>query len=131
MATPREIALPSGAVLKVAPAPFAASKALYQAVMLELRSIPFNGKEDRADLIKNFFCAGCASQAIEVCLAECLKRCTYNDAKIDNDTFEPTERRQDYLTVVLEVAKENIGPFVNSLYAEFQKLMAIVESIQK
>lgn len=128
----REIKLPSGATLKVQPSPFAISKALYQALLKEAKEVPFDTKMEMATLWKNLFCIAFSSPTIEACLQECFKRCTFNggagDIKIDENTFEPVERRDDYMKVCVEVAKENVLPFVKSLYAEYQHISAILET---
>lgn len=133
----REVALPSGAVLRVAPSPFPIAKALYHAVLKEARGIDFaDGNKELPSVFLELFCAGFSSPEIDRALFECMKRCTYNhggkgDLKIDADTFEPEHAREDYMTVCMEVAKENIGPFVKSLYAEFRQALSMLESIQK
>lgn len=126
----REMQLPSGAVLKINAAPWAEAKALYKAMLKEMRDVEINTKSEALDLYKNLFCVGFASNEIEACLAQCLKRCTYNDLKIDNDTFEKVETREDYVTVCVEVAKENVFPFLKSLYAEFQRISVMIEGSQ-
>lgn len=130
----REVKLPSGATLKLNPSPFAISKALYQAMLKELKDITISDIKD-ADLMKSFFCVGFSSIEIEALIWECFKRCTYNagngDLRIDIDTFEPVERRQDYLAVCAEVAKENIDPFARSLYAEYKRYMEMTVNIRK
>lgn len=131
----RELDLPSGAILKITPAPFKDAKALYQAMLVELRhiSVPSNGEVGA--LFKDLFCAGFSSKAVESCLNECFKRCTYNtgagDFKIDDSSFEPVERREDYMKVCVEVAKDNVGPFGKSLFAEFKQGMSMAEGILK
>jgi hypothetical protein len=131
----KEIALPSGAILKVAPAPFAVSKALYQAILREIQHVPLSMNGEMGDLLKSLFCVGFSSLAIEACLKECFKRCLYvrgsTELKIDDDTFEPVAARDDYLTVCKEVAQENIFPFVKSLYAVYQEATAAAVSFQK
>lgn len=121
----KEVKLPTGAVLKVTPAPFADAKALYQAVLDEVKPLSIAGKPE-VEMYKDLFCAGFSSKKIEAALWECFKRCQYcdqrGDLKIDKDTFEPVESRDDYLTVCMEVAKENLAPFVKSLYAEYAHL---------
>ncbi len=128
----RKVTLASGAILTVNASTFAVSKALYQAMLRELKGIQVIGSVEKAQLYKDLFCTGFSSPEIESCLAECFKRCTYNangvELKIDNDTFEPVERRDDYMAVCMEVAKENVLPFVNSLYAEFVKVMGMTET---
>ena len=130
----KTVKLPSGAVLKITPAPFAEARALYQAVMEELKSIKLDPTADvDVNLYKDLFCAGLASKKIEACLWECMKRVTYDsgpgDFKIDGSTFEPVEARQDYLQVCFEVAQENIEPFMKSLYAQYAKILGTVQSV--
>jgi hypothetical protein len=124
----RSITLPSGAVLKVAPAPFAVSKNLWQALLREIRGVAMQGSLDVGSFLKDFFCVGFSSLEVEAALNECLKRCTYDggkgDLKIDDHTFEPVSARQDYVQVSLEVAKENIAPFAKSLFAEYRTNLA-------
>lgn len=123
----REVKLPSGATLKVQPSPFAISKALYQALLRELKAVSLKADTDMAMVYKDLFCAGFTSPEVERWLWECFKRCTYNrngaDLKIDESTFEPVECRDDFITICVEVTKENVFPFVKSLYAEFQRII--------
>lgn len=130
----KEIKLPSGAILKVAPAPFADSKALYQAILEEGKGIKVNSREEFGDLVKNVFCYSFASPKIEACLWKCFEKCLYDDtkgsaAKIDKDTFEPTERRQDWTQVCFEVAMENVSPFARGLMPLYSQILASAESI--
>lgn len=127
----REVELPSGAMLKITPAPFSDSKALYQAVLSELKDVSLGSKTEFGDLYKTLFCVGFSSKTIERCLWECFKRCTHNDVRITLDTFEPLECRDDYMKVCIEVAKDNIGPFGKSLFAEYQHALSMIESTQK
>lgn len=129
----REVQLPSGATLKVSPAPFVDAKNLYQALLRELRDLPLTNMENTEDLYKNLFCIGFSSPHIEAYLSKCLARCTYNDGrgsgdrKIDGDTFEPVDCRQDYMKVCVEVAQDNVAPFMSSLLPEFSRTSQIVE----
>jgi hypothetical protein len=131
----KEVKLPSGAVLKITPAPFVAAKALYQAVLKELRGIPMNTNTDVAALYKDVFCAGASSKEIEACVWECLKKCLYCVDGVDNrilpEVFEPVKAREDYTTICLEVAKENISPFVKSLLSEFGPILTSLKKDRK
>jgi hypothetical protein len=122
---------PSGATLKITPSPFAVSKALYQALLKELRTVRFDFT-DQVELYKQLFCVGFSSPEIERCLWECFKRCTYNsdagDLKITEDTFEPEKAREDYMTVCTEVAKVNIVPFAKNLFAEYERFSEILST---
>lgn len=123
-----EIKLPSGAVLRTSPAPFADSKALYQAFLKEAKGISFTKNSEVSALLKDVLCIGFSSPQIEEALWKCMGRCTYNELKIDQDTFENVKNREDYMKVCIEVAKENISPFMKSLYADYKDFMQMVEN---
>ncbi len=128
----RSITMPSGAVLEVAAAPFADAKRLYQALLYELRGITVVSDSDKLGLLKEIFCAGFSSVNVERALQPCLSRCLYMGQKIADDLFEPTERRKDYLQVLLEVAAENVGPFAETLWSEWNtRLSALKAESQK
>jgi hypothetical protein len=124
MSKPTTIKMPSGATLVVALASFAESKELYQVMMKEGKTLKIDGK---TDLDYNFFkdglCAFLSSKEVEAALWECMKRCTYNKMKIDEDTFEPEEAREDYMIVMYEVAMANLKPFLKGLSAQFGTLI--------
>lgn len=127
----KESVMPSGAVLKIQPAPFAEAKALWQAILKELKTINVSFGDNAALMLKDIFCAGFSSPYVELCLKPCLQRCTLDGLKIDDDTFEPELRRQDYVKVCAEVVRENVLPFVKALFAEFKTASAILDNIQK
>lgn len=131
----REVKLPSGAVLKITPSPFGVAKALYQAILKEVKGVKMNSKMEMVELYKELFCLGFSSPEVEERLLKCFERCTYNsgngDLKIDDQTFEPLKARDDYMQTCMEVAKENVLPFVKSLYAEYQRALALTESDPK
>lgn len=131
----REFNCPSGATLKINPAPFADAKNLYQALLRELRMVEIDQKREMASLYKDLFCIGFSSPEIESCLWKCFERCTYNsngaDLKIDKDSFEPVQCREDYLSVCMEVTKENVNPFMKALFAEYKLISETIESFQK
>ena len=116
----REVKMPSGATLKITPAPFSESKALYQALLREVKGIPINKDMPMVELYKSLYTSAFSSAEVEKALWPCMSRCLYNDLKVTPDTFEPVEARQDYEQVCIEVAKENAGPFANRLYAELK-----------
>lgn len=123
------VKLPSGAELRITLAPFADSKALYQAVLEELRNLKIDPKEDiDANLFKDIFCMGFSSKKIDQALNKCFQRVTYNNLKISDETWEPLQAREDYWSACLEVAKENILPFAKSLYAEFSHIFPMIVS---
>lgn len=123
----KEVNLPSGSTLKITPGSFDESKELLRVVMEEAKSLKLDmSQEVDFNLFKDIFCVGFSSKKIESALAPCLKRCLIDGLKIDKDTFEAIEKRQDYLEVLFEVAQENIAPFTKSLYAKFGAIMARV-----
>lgn len=117
----KEITLPSGAVLKIQPAPFAEAKNLHQAVLEELRRIRYEGEHFSFNFFKDAMCSLFSSKIVENCLDKCLRRCLYNDFKIDEKTFEKQETWVDYVDVCHEVGKENIDAFMESLCALLNK----------
>lgn len=119
----REVTLPSGAILKVAPAPFADALALNEAVMRVLRGVPVNARSELGEALKSMCCDFVASPEVKRALAPCMARCMYGGLKIDDTSFEAKEKRGDYYDVVYEVAKENLEPFLKSLYARFVALL--------
>lgn len=122
----KDIDLPSGAKLHISLAPFAAGKALYQAVLEEARDLRINDDaEVDVNLFKDLFCAGFSSKKIDKALDECMKKATYNSVKVSSDTFEPMEAREDYLDVCWEVAQFNLLPFTKSLMRQFSALSAL------
>lgn len=131
----KEIKLPSGATLKISVIPFAAAKALYQAILEEARSVKFDASTDMASVIKELVCVGFSSKKVEVTLWECMKRCLYNsgngDLKIDDSTFEPATARQDYSLICLEVIMECISPFMKGLSAELGRVITMITSIRQ
>lgn len=122
----KDVELPSGAVLKIQVGSFAESKALYQAFLEEVRGIQLMASAEIMNVFKDLACAAFSSKKIEAAMEPCLKRCLYNDGKIDKNTFEPTEAREDYMAVCVEVARENITPFLKSLSVEYQKFLAMM-----
>lgn len=123
----KEVTLPSGAILKLNLAPFADAKALYQAVFEEMRGLDID--PDKAEkLLKDLFCVGLSSKKIEKCLQKCLERVLYNGLKITDELFEDEAARGDYIPMCTEVAKENLLPFMKSLFVGFHQ---VLDQLQK
>lgn len=126
-----EVVLPSKAKLKISPSAFAVSKELFQAITEEMKSLNISAStEIDINLFKDMFCTGLSSKKIEKCIWECMKKATYNDLKITEDTFEPVEAREDYIPVMFEVAKENITPFMKSLFASYADILKKIPFVQ-
>ncbi len=131
----REVKLPSGAVLTINPSSFADARALYQAFLAEMKAIKLDLENlEMVDLYKELFCVGFSSPKIEACLWECFKRCTYDRGgapmKIDGNTFDEVAARRDYMQVCIEVAKENIDPFVSGLSASLRSAGQMIDTFR-
>lgn len=126
------IKLPSGAELKITLAPFADAKSLYQAVLEEMKCLKIDAAtEIDVNLFKDLFCYGFSSKKVETALEQCMKRCLINGIKIDKDTFEAEDLRQDYLIVCIEVVKANILPFLKPLFAQYNQLTQVIQGVPK
>lgn len=127
----KEIKLPSGAKLDITLAPLEDAKHLYQTVFDEYKPMQVNKDMDMGDpnLWKNLFFTGLSSKKIDAALKPCLDRATYNGLRIDKDTFEPADTRQDYWETCMQVAWTNIEPFSKGLYAKFSPLFEKLRSI--
>lgn len=121
----KEFKLPSGAVLKVGLSPFAVSKELYQAMLLEIKDIELKWSTDLdANFFKGIGCSLLSSKQFESKLWECFKKCTYNGEVINEETFESEKAREDYLEVCYSVARENIYPFTKTLMQRYSEVIA-------
>lgn len=127
----KEIELPSGRKIEITPAPFSEAKRLYQSLASEFMRLDIRETDEMGNLIKNVLCLGISSAVVDSALSPCIKRCTYEGRKIVEDTFEPVEAREDYLDVCYEIAKENVQPFMKSLFAQFRVISGTLESIQQ
>lgn len=124
------IELPSGAKLDVKLAPFSDSKALLQAFLEEIKAVKMAADTQLdVNLFKDLFCAGFSSPKVEAALTVCMNRCLYNGLRIDRETFESAEARQDYMLACFEVAKENVAPFTKGLYAKYSTLLASLKDL--
>lgn len=128
----RKVTLPSGSELTVQIATFADSKQLFHMLLEEVRTVPMDPSvELDSNFYKDLVCIGMSSKKIEAALQKCFTRCLYNGVRIDHTTFESVEARGDYLTVCLEVAEDNIHPFMKNLSAELSRILALLSSIRK
>lgn len=66
--------------------------------------------------IKDLVYTAFSSELIMSALEACFKRCTYNGLRIDANTFEPEEARQDYFITCKEVLIEQLRPFAPALF---------------
>lgn len=124
----KKVTLPSGAVLTITAASFPRARSLFKAVLEELKSVKVDAKEQMLSAMKDLACTAFSSNKIESALNDCLLSVLYDGAKINADTFEPVEKRQDYPVVMFEVAQENLLPFMSSLYALLSPLQEKAEN---
>lgn len=118
------IKLPSGAKLEITIAPFKDARALYQALLEEVKSLKMDPEaEVDVNLWKDLFCAALSSKKIEAALDVCMARALYNGVRISDETFEKVEAREDYIDACYEVAKANIQPFTKSLYVKYSHIL--------
>jgi len=52
---------------------------------------------------------------VEELIYKCMNRCTYNNERITRATFEPEDKRGDFLFVAWEVGRANVRPFGSHL----------------
>lgn len=111
---------PSGAQLKISLASFEDGKELYQVIAKELKELKIDENEEiGANLFKDIFFTALASKEIEKAILKCSTKALYNGSKINSDTFEPEEARQDYIECLYLIAEENLRPFGKALYAKY------------
>jgi len=72
---------------------------------------------------------------IESCIFECAKRCGIGPTheKINIEYFDKEENRQEYIPVMLEIAKANLTPFIKGITSslgalDVQKITTILQS---
>lgn len=116
--------LPSGAKLEITLAPFEDANNLRRAVASELKKVQVTSETEltEANFVKELLCTGLASREIEEAIWICLKRCLYNEQKITPDLFEPADKRGDYLPICIDVATENLAPFMKGLLSQLKTI---------
>jgi hypothetical protein len=116
------ITVPSGAKVVINLAPWKDAKNLKKALEREAAAagnVPMNFMETSA-LLTLLKIDG--SDAVDAALWPCLVRCTRNDVKIVEETFDEAEARKDYYDIIQACVKENLGPLVESLFSKFAGL---------
>jgi hypothetical protein len=123
----------NGVLIKIMPAPFKDAFRLKNAVVKELAKTGLNigdislKTELSTDVLDGFlkpiFQIDSSDEFNDAIMA-CMERCTYNGLKIDKDTFEPDEAREDYYIVLFEVIKANLYPFFKGVVSKLPQLTA-------
>lgn len=129
----KTVTLPSGAELRIDLAPFADAKALYQAILEEGVKIKITSVEHAENVIKDLFCTVLSSKRIEESLYKCFQKSLYGGVRIANvnEVFESLEARGDYFQVCIEVARENIMPFMKDLYAQYGPVLENLKKLSR
>ncbi len=122
--------LDSGKLLKITPAPFSDSKAVYQALLKEIKTLKLDADADiDVNLYKDLFCVALGSDELEKAIWKCMERCIYDGHKITHDTFEDVSAREDYLEVLLVVGKSNVEPFMKALMQKSSHLLEMMKKV--
>lgn len=121
-----DLTVKSGAKVVINTAPFEDALALNNAIGQLLPSIDIKMDAelniDVASMAKVMVVVG-TQAPVQTLVMKCLARCTYNGQAITPSTFEPVTAREDYYECAIACVKENIGPFVNSLFSQFSGLL--------
>ena len=127
----------NGARIELNPAPFKTVKRLRQVLAKELlaHKIDIGNPKSLADLkkqvgnnvseyvnlIKDVLLGLEVSDEFTSVIWDCLRHCLYNKIAINEQLFDDVpEAREDYDTIVVEVIKLNIAPFMKSLHGMFE-----------
>ena len=116
----KKVTLPSGKILEISLASFSEANALSKAIAAEIKNLKIDKELDLQDpnFLKDIVCTAISSEQILDCLKICMKRCMYDNQKINDDSFEPEENRQDYFFVCKEVLLETMRPFLKGLSSQ-------------
>jgi hypothetical protein len=60
-----------------------------------------------------------SSRDVRDCLFRCAERALYDNQKINKDFFEKEDNRELYYPIMIEIVKENVGPFITGLLSSF------------
>lgn len=128
------IKLPSGAELKITLSEFKVARTLLEALSRSVKEVKIKQDEDGEldfNSLKEMFLGAISSPEILGAILKCAERATYNGVKISESIFENEDARQDYISVLFEVTKANISPFLKGLYAKYEAIVEKILSAQK
>lgn len=108
----------SGANIVINIAPWQDAKRLKMAVEIEAgkAGIKINTESDVSTLVAAILKID-GSPEVDALLWPCLARCTRNDTKILESTFDDAEARRDYYEIISACMKENFAPLAESLFS--------------
>lgn len=118
-----EFFAPSGAKIVITLAPWKDAKALKKAIEREAGAAgsSLDLKADVLTLLTTVLKID-SSDAVDAALWPCLARCTRNDEKITENTFDDGEARKDYYEIVKACVEENLRPLGEGLFATLKSL---------
>lgn len=121
-----EIQTKSGAAVVINSAPFEDALALNNLVapyLTVIQTFADGNANIRMDDLSKIMVEAATNVQIQRQVMQCLKRCTYKGQAISAATFEDSQARADYYEVVAGCIKENVTPFVESLFSQFSALL--------
>lgn len=122
--------LASGKTLHITIGSFDECLDLWMTINEEAKGINMSSEvEIDTNLLKNIFCTANSSRKIKEKLDPLLKRCLYDNAPINEKTFQSIEAREDYLEIIEVVAVENIRPFVKGLVRKYKAIFSQLATI--
>ena len=120
----KEIKGNNNSVIKIGVAPWQDAVRLKNAVSRDLAKVGIDldgitlKTEINAALIQKLikpFMTIDSSEEFNTAVFKCMTRCTYNDDRITEQTFENVEAREDYYLIMLQVLTVNLAPFFKGL----------------
>lgn len=72
-----------------------------------------------------------SNKSVRENLFRCANRATYDNNVINKDFFEKEENRELYYPIMIEIIKENVGPFMRGLLSMFGGLGVNLERLLK
>jgi hypothetical protein len=131
----RKVTLPSGAILKIAPASFVKAHGLFQAVMRQVGASASPSKNG-LDSFKKTLSLTLGSEEVYQHVTNCWEKCLYFDGNVDlrisAELFDKNPKaKEDYIAIFLEVEIENVLPFLSGLLSESKDTQALNSKNQK
>lgn len=137
-----------GQDLLITPASFADAMALQVAIGKALKGSKINlsglseNLQDEVEIDKlsgtvetlaNLALSVATNQEVSDCLFKCAERAVFgpNKDKIDKDFFEPVENRKLYYPIMIEIIKENVGPFFGGVSSLLNGLPGMISGFLK
>lgn len=121
--------LPSGAQFEIHALSFEKAWEITQIVLKEFESVKLDLKStDFKELmgmdvfaLKGPICGILSSQTMVAAAKKCFAHCLYNNARIDENTFDSSEARGDFIFCCFYALKENVYPFFASLISSLNR----------